>query len=198
MRPAILPPSQLRNDRGRAFLDTLPDGGTFNNMNRTSAKATLRRKPAQRTSGRSLGGRGRNTKATLADRSLIDPALAQPVVLSLNAGQNAAPSLIIREREPENLEFPFSSLSSTLTPNEQFFVRSHFPVPELDPRNWKLLVEGQVERCLQLKLVASTAAGRNHPLWVAVVGALLAHAGAAGQIHAHGPGDGCPRSNPAD
>jgi DMSO/TMAO reductase YedYZ molybdopterin-dependent catalytic subunit len=71
------------------------------------------------------------------------------VVLSPNAGQSAAPSLIVREREPENLEFPFSSLSSTLTPNEQFFVRSHFPVPNLDLMSWKLQVDGQLERCME-------------------------------------------------
>jgi DMSO/TMAO reductase YedYZ molybdopterin-dependent catalytic subunit len=57
--------------------------------------------------------------------------------------------LIIRELEPENLEFPFSSLNSAITPNEQFFVRSHFPVPKLDLKSWKLQVEGQVERCLE-------------------------------------------------
>jgi DMSO/TMAO reductase YedYZ molybdopterin-dependent catalytic subunit len=118
-------------------------------MNRTSDKTTLKRKPAQSTSGRSLEGRGHHAKAKLAGSSRIDHAPAQPVVLSLNAGQNATPSLIIRERDPENLEFPFSSLSSMLTPNEQFFVRSHFPVPELDLKNWKLQVEGQVERCLE-------------------------------------------------
>jgi DMSO/TMAO reductase YedYZ molybdopterin-dependent catalytic subunit len=57
--------------------------------------------------------------------------------------------LIIRELEPENLEFPFSSLNSAITPNEQFFVRSHFAVPKLDLKSWKLQVEGQVERCLE-------------------------------------------------
>jgi DMSO/TMAO reductase YedYZ molybdopterin-dependent catalytic subunit len=66
------------------------------------------------------------------------------------AGQNNFAGLIIREREPENLEYPFSALSSALTPNEQFFVRNHFTVPELDLRDWRLTVEGLVERPLAL------------------------------------------------
>src|SRR5437870_5467261 len=68
----------------------------------------------------------------------------------LGASHHAFPGLIIREREPENLEFPFSTLSSSLTPNEQFFVRSHFSVPNLDLRNWELKVEGRVARQLVL------------------------------------------------
>jgi DMSO/TMAO reductase YedYZ molybdopterin-dependent catalytic subunit len=55
------------------------------------------------------------------------------------------PSLILREREPENLEFPFSSLRSFITPNEQFFVRSHFAVPNVDVQSWRLKIEGQVD-----------------------------------------------------
>src|SRR2546425_7220451 len=65
-------------------------------------------------------------------------------------GRNIFPGLIVREREPENLEYPFSALSSSLTPNEQFFVRSHFAVPKIDPKTWRLKVEGQVERPMEL------------------------------------------------
>ena len=60
--------------------------------------------------------------------------------------------LIIREKEPENLEFPFSSLNSFVTPNDQFFIRSHFPVPRLDARTWRLRVEGLVERPFELTM----------------------------------------------
>lgn len=58
--------------------------------------------------------------------------------------------LIIRDKEPENLEFPFSALNSFQTPTEQFFVRSHFPVPKLDAKTWRLKVEGLVERPVEL------------------------------------------------
>src|SRR5437867_2814504 len=53
--------------------------------------------------------------------------------------------LIVREREPENLEFPFSTLNRLLTSNEQFFVRSHFAVPKLDRAGWRLRIEGLVK-----------------------------------------------------
>jgi DMSO/TMAO reductase YedYZ molybdopterin-dependent catalytic subunit len=52
--------------------------------------------------------------------------------------------MIIREKEPANLEMPFGQLDGFFTPNEQFYVRSHFPVPEIDPASWRLRVEGAV------------------------------------------------------
>ena len=56
--------------------------------------------------------------------------------------------LIVRERNPENLEFPFSALNSFVTSNEQFFVRSHFGVPKLERDAWRLIIEGRVrQRC---------------------------------------------------
>ncbi len=58
--------------------------------------------------------------------------------------------LILREKDPENLEFPFSTLSTFITPNEQFFIRSHFAVPKLNPRSWRLTVEGLVDRPLEI------------------------------------------------
>jgi DMSO/TMAO reductase YedYZ molybdopterin-dependent catalytic subunit len=58
--------------------------------------------------------------------------------------------LIIREREPENLEFPFSALNSYQTPTEQLFVRSHFPVPAMDVKAWRLSVEGLVGNPIEL------------------------------------------------
>lgn len=57
---------------------------------------------------------------------------------------------IIREREPLNLEFPFEELDSYLTPNHQFYIRGHFPIPEVDRQSFRLRVEGAVERTLTL------------------------------------------------
>ena len=54
--------------------------------------------------------------------------------------------LIVRERNPENLEFPFSALNSFVTSNEQFFVRSHFGVPKLERDAWRLIIEGRVRQ----------------------------------------------------
>ena len=53
--------------------------------------------------------------------------------------------LVVRERNPENLEFPFSALNGFITSNEQFFVRSHFNVPKLDRDTWRLVIEGRVK-----------------------------------------------------
>jgi DMSO/TMAO reductase YedYZ molybdopterin-dependent catalytic subunit len=58
--------------------------------------------------------------------------------------------MIIREKEPANLEMPFGSLDGWLTPNELFYIRSHFPVPEIDLADWQLRVEGAVECPLTL------------------------------------------------
>lgn len=56
------------------------------------------------------------------------------------------PGVVVRQTNPDNLEFPFSSLDGFYTPNEQFYVRTHFEVPQLDAATWKLDVGGAVRR----------------------------------------------------
>jgi DMSO/TMAO reductase YedYZ molybdopterin-dependent catalytic subunit len=58
--------------------------------------------------------------------------------------------LIIRQREPRNLEFPFDRLDSYLTPVESFYVRSHFHAPELQRDSYRLSVEGAVKHPLSI------------------------------------------------
>ena len=58
--------------------------------------------------------------------------------------------LISRGEEPLNLEMAFSSLGSFLTPNESFYVRCHFPVPEIQIQDWRLHVDGSVGESLEL------------------------------------------------
>jgi len=53
--------------------------------------------------------------------------------------------LIVREQDPLNLEMPFSRLDGFVTPNESFYVRCHFPIPEITSDNWRLKIEGEVE-----------------------------------------------------
>ena len=62
------------------------------------------------------------------------------------------PSLVVRQKSPPNIEFPFATLSDWLIPTELFFVRNHFPSPKLDARDWRLRVDGAVERPLELDL----------------------------------------------
>lgn len=62
------------------------------------------------------------------------------------------PGMIVRQLEPQNLEMPFSFLVDRTVTNERFFVRSHFAAPAVDPKTFKLTVEGHVEKPLELTL----------------------------------------------
>ena len=61
-----------------------------------------------------------------------------------------ADGLIVREQEPLNLEMPFSAATDFITPNELFYVRCHFPVPEIAAEDWRLTIEGEVEAPFEL------------------------------------------------
>ena len=53
---------------------------------------------------------------------------------------------IVRSEEPLNLEMPFETAESFITPTKSFYVRTHFPIPEIDRDAWWLHVEGEVEK----------------------------------------------------
>jgi DMSO/TMAO reductase YedYZ molybdopterin-dependent catalytic subunit len=53
---------------------------------------------------------------------------------------------IVRSEDPLNLEMPFSTLNSFITPTKSFYVRTHFPIPAIDRDAWWLHVEGEVEK----------------------------------------------------
>jgi DMSO/TMAO reductase YedYZ molybdopterin-dependent catalytic subunit len=61
-----------------------------------------------------------------------------------------ARGLILRGRSPLNLEFPFERLDGCMTPNDLFYVRSHFPVPEIAAEAYRLEIGGAVARSLTL------------------------------------------------
>src|SRR5437763_3286128 len=63
-----------------------------------------------------------------------------------NAGPFSPAGLIIRQKEPKNLETPFDRLDSYLTPTELFYIRSHFPTPHLDRPSYQLRTDGAVRR----------------------------------------------------
>ena len=58
--------------------------------------------------------------------------------------------LIIRQKGPNNLEMPFDQLGDFITPTELFYIRSHFPTPELDPISYQLTIRGAVHTELTL------------------------------------------------
>jgi len=64
---------------------------------------------------------------------------------SAQANSESAGGLVIRQKEPRNLEFPFDRLDSYLTPVESFYIRSHFHAPGLQPDSYRLNVEGAVK-----------------------------------------------------
>ena len=74
------------------------------------------------------------------------------MALGAQDGDRPPTGMIGRQRSPENLEFPFSSLDTRrlLTPNESFYVRTHFEVPKVGSKTWNLKVEGEVERPFEL------------------------------------------------
>lgn len=53
---------------------------------------------------------------------------------------------IVRSEAPLNLEMPFETAQSFITPTESFYVRTHFPIPKIDRDAWWLHVEGEVEK----------------------------------------------------
>jgi DMSO/TMAO reductase YedYZ molybdopterin-dependent catalytic subunit len=57
---------------------------------------------------------------------------------------------IVRSQEPLNLEMPFEMLDGFITPTDLFYVRTHFPIPQIDKNKWRLRVEGEVERPFEL------------------------------------------------
>jgi DMSO/TMAO reductase YedYZ molybdopterin-dependent catalytic subunit len=61
----------------------------------------------------------------------------------------------VRVSRPLDAETPVREFVSWLTPNDRFFVRSHFGPPagdQIDPASWRLHVTGLVERPLTLSL----------------------------------------------
>ena len=67
------------------------------------------------------------------------------------AGRQSSPAgLIIRQKQPNNLEMPFDQLDSYLTPTELFYIRSHFPTPSIDVANYQLRIDGAVRSPLEL------------------------------------------------
>ncbi len=55
-------------------------------------------------------------------------------------------------QSPENSETPLEAVCSWVTPTRLVFVRNHFDMPEVDPGQWRLTVEGCVDRPVRLSL----------------------------------------------
>jgi DMSO/TMAO reductase YedYZ molybdopterin-dependent catalytic subunit len=86
---------------------------------------------------------------TRRDLLLSAPLAALP---TFARAQEPGGGMIVRMRSPQNLETPASGLVPWTTPTDQFFVRSHFAVPRIDPAAFTLKVTGHVENPLALSL----------------------------------------------
>jgi len=72
----------------------------------------------------------------------------------VDAAQSRAvsPHLLQLSAYPLDVETPLEALTSYLTPNDLFFVRSHWTPTRVDPAAWSLTVDGEVSDPLQLSL----------------------------------------------
>jgi sulfite oxidase len=60
--------------------------------------------------------------------------------------------MIVRSKRPEDLEMPLAGFDDYITPVENFFVRTHVPVPKVDLAQWRLNVDGHVSTPLTLSI----------------------------------------------
>ena len=49
-----------------------------------------------------------------------------------------AVEMIVRSARPEDLQMPLSGIDDYITPVENFFVRTHVPVPNVNISKWSL------------------------------------------------------------
>ena len=75
--------------------------------------------------------------------------------------------LVIRNPRPLDAEAPLAELRSFLTPNEHFFVRSHFGPPASLPAQWTLTIDGAVRRPTTFSLdeIRRMGGRRSRSLW---------------------------------
>jgi anti-anti-sigma factor len=61
--------------------------------------------------------------------------------------------MVVHRAHPLNCETSIPALiGGAVMPNQRFYIRNHFPIPQLDATNWRLDVAGLVERPLSLSL----------------------------------------------
>jgi len=81
------------------------------------------------------------------------PAWAREAAAKASAAAGRSADLIVRNDWPEHWETSLEALGrSPITPNDLFFVRSHFPVPPLASESYRLEVAGLVRRPFKFML----------------------------------------------
>src|SRR5256714_11098403 len=57
---------------------------------------------------------------------------------------------IVLSEKPLVLETRLEKLDGFITPTKSFYVRTHFPIPKIDKDKWRLRIEGEVERPIEI------------------------------------------------
>src|SRR3989475_13086003 len=87
------------------------------------------------------------------------PAGAQPP-----AAIPGKDKLIVRSPRPVNLETPLRELTAYHTPDDVFFVRNNYDTAPIDPAQWSVKIEGEVDNPLVLRLLAPALPRPERPL----------------------------------
>src|SRR6478735_8405403 len=97
----------------------------------------------------------RNTMPSLSRRHFLQStsALAAASLLRPHSTFAADSDLIVRTPDPLNAEPRLLALvADQITPVKHFYVRSHGPVPTVNAKNFKLTIDGMVDKPLTLTL----------------------------------------------
>jgi DMSO/TMAO reductase YedYZ molybdopterin-dependent catalytic subunit len=116
------------------------------------------------------------TRREFAATFLLLPAALRGL-FQQRSGQEGIKTPITSPNSPFNRAFEFSSLASWITPNSEFFIRSHFGLPQ-QQRAWTIKVRGSVERELDITLDAvGRLPTRNIPVTLECAGNLVGWGG---------------------
>jgi len=89
-------------------------------------------------------------------RSFLSLAVAAPFIsetlLGANASQTRREQMLQLNGYAVNAETPLELLTDYLTPNELFFVRSHWIPRTPDLKTWRLKIDGEVKNSIELSL----------------------------------------------
>src|SRR5580700_4003626 len=85
-------------------------------------------------------------------RHLLFASAAALLTRTARSADEQSAGLITLSPRPADLEMPVDGFVDEITPIEHFFVRSHTYIPDVKERDWRLVIDGLVERPLTLTL----------------------------------------------
>ena len=89
---------------------------------------------------------------SITRRNMLFASAATLMSDAARSADEPSAGMITLSPRPADLEMPVEGFVDEITPVEHFFVRSHTYVPEVKEREWKLVIDGLVERPLTLTL----------------------------------------------